>query len=150
MSKPRDTATQDLRLGLRHFIAELLASSVTATELHGLNSTDLAALCLLVIHGPTPAGRLARLTGLTTGAITGVIDRLENSGFVRREPDPADRRRVIVVADAGRVERELFPRFSSLQPLATREFYDRYTVAELALIGDFFARLANAPDVEHA
>jgi DNA-binding MarR family transcriptional regulator len=43
-----------------------------------------------------PAGRLAELTGLTTGAITGIIDRLEKAGYVRRANDPKDRRRTIV------------------------------------------------------
>lgn len=43
-----------------------------------------------------PAGRLGELTGLTTGAVTGVIDRLEKAGYARRTNDPKDRRRTIV------------------------------------------------------
>lgn len=148
--RSREAAIQELRLSLRHFIVELLVSNVAATEAVGLNSTDLGALCLLLLHGPSPAGRLAELTGLTTGAVTGVVDRLERAGFVRRELDAADRRRVIVAPDAGRAERELFPRFPSLRPAARLEFYDRYSVAELALIRDFFSRLAHAPDVQDA
>ena len=46
--------------------------------------------------GATTAGRLSEITGLTSGAVTRVIDRLEQAGYVRRVPDPADRRRVIV------------------------------------------------------
>src|ERR1700761_6898009 len=61
----------------------------------GLNSTDLESLgCLM--DGPKTAGQLAEATGLTTGAITGVIDRLEEAGFARREPDENDRRKVMV------------------------------------------------------
>jgi DNA-binding MarR family transcriptional regulator len=62
----------------------------------GLNRTDMR--CLDVIHreGPVPAGRLAEETGLTTGAITTVLDRLERAGFARRKRDPTDRRRVLV------------------------------------------------------
>lgn len=141
--QPRDAAIARLRLELRRFVAKL-ASNFAAAESVGLNSTDLGSLCLLLLHGPTPAGRLAQLTGLTSGAVTGVIDRLETSGYVRREPDPGDRRRVIVVPDASRVERVLFPHFSSIRPAATTEFFDRYTAVELAAIADFLARLGAA------
>src|SRR5215467_3191885 len=98
----RDEAVRDLKLNLRHFVVELLVSSYQATEDVGVNPTDLGALCLLLLHGPAPAGRLAELTDLTTGAVTAVIDRLEQGGFVRRELDPADRRKVIVVPNARR------------------------------------------------
>jgi DNA-binding MarR family transcriptional regulator len=70
-----------------------------------------------------------------------VIDRLESGGFVHREVDPADRRKVIVVPDAGRVERDLFPHFPSLKKAAAQQFYDGFSIAELELIGEFLARL---------
>lgn len=62
----------------------------------GLNPTDLKTGALLRETGPITAGELADLIGLTTGAITGVLDRLEKAGVVRREHDPHDRRRVII------------------------------------------------------
>lgn len=62
----------------------------------GIGPTDLECLALLRDLGTTTAGQLAELLGLTTGAITGVIDRLEGGGFAVRESDPADRRRVMV------------------------------------------------------
>src|SRR5579859_730322 len=96
MSKTRDDAVRELKLQLRHFVVELLVSNYEATEEVGLNATDLASLCLLLLHGPAPAGRLAELTGLTTGGVTGLVDRLEQGGFVRREVDPGDRRKVII------------------------------------------------------
>jgi DNA-binding MarR family transcriptional regulator len=137
----REEAVRDLKLHLRRFVVELLVSSYEATEDVGLNATDFGALCLLLLHGPAPAGRLAELTGLTTGAVTGVVDRLENGGFVRRELDPADRRKVIVVPDATRVDRDLFPHFPSLKRAAVRQFYDDFSIAELELIGEFLSRL---------
>jgi DNA-binding MarR family transcriptional regulator len=137
----RDEAVRDLKLNLRHFVVELLVSSYEATEDVGVSPSDFGALCLLLLHGPAPAGQLAELTGLTTGAVTGVIDRLESGGFVRREVDPADRRKVIVVTDAGRVDRDLFPHFPSLKRAAAKQFYDDFTIAELELIGEFLARL---------
>ena len=138
----REDAVRDLKLNLRHFVVELLVSSYEATEDVGVNPTDFGALCLLLLHGPAPAGRLAELTGLTTGAVTGVVDRLENGGFVRREVDPADRRKVIVVPDAGRVDRDLFPHFPSLRRAATQQLYDDFSIAELELISEFLSRLA--------
>src|SRR3954471_7025134 len=62
----------------------------------GLTESDVEALEVLIDTGAATAGRLSELMGLTTGAVTRVIDRLEQAGYVRRVPDPADRRRVIV------------------------------------------------------
>ena len=91
----------------------VMLSHATASRL-GISPTDLETMDILSTSGPLTAGRLAELTGLTTGAITGVVDRLERSGFVRRERDANDRRRVIVhlVADRARKIGKLY------QPLA--------------------------------
>jgi DNA-binding MarR family transcriptional regulator len=62
----------------------------------GLNATDFECLDVLDWTGPIAAGELARRVGVTSGAVTGVIDRLERGGWVRRVADPTDRRRVIV------------------------------------------------------
>jgi DNA-binding MarR family transcriptional regulator len=119
-------------------------SNFEATEEVGLNSTDFASLCLLLLHGPAPAGRLAELTGLTTGAVTGLVDRLEHAGLVRREVDPGDRRKVIVVPDPERVERDVFPHFPSLQRAATAAFYKDFDIAELEVISAFLSRLSSS------
>jgi DNA-binding MarR family transcriptional regulator len=64
----------------------------------GLNPSDHKCADLLSSeNGVSTPGRLAELTGLSTGAVTGVLDRLERAGFVAREPDPDDRRRTIVM-----------------------------------------------------
>ena len=62
----------------------------------GLSESDIDALELLIDTGAATAGRLSEVMGLTTGAVTRVIDRLEQAGYVRRETDPSDRRRVVV------------------------------------------------------
>src|SRR6516162_2853691 len=141
----RDEAIRELKLNLRHFVVELLVSSYEATEDVGVSPTDLGALCLLLLHGPAPAGRVAELTGLTTGAVTGVVDRLETGGFVHREVDPADRRKVIIVPDAERVDRDLFPHFPNLQRAAAPQFYDDFSIAELRLIRKFLSQLTMLP-----
>ena len=65
-----------------------------AAERIGLNRTDLHCINIVENSGGLTAGTLAAESGLTTGAVTGVIDRLERAGYARRVPDPADRRRV--------------------------------------------------------
>src|SRR6266436_4802484 len=62
----------------------------------GMTVTDMQVIDILDSTGPTTAGQLADLAGLTTGAITGMLNRLEEAGLVRRERDPNDGRRVIV------------------------------------------------------
>ena len=69
-----------------------------AADRIGINATDLNCLNILSFSGQMTAGELARATGLTTASITGVIDRLEAAGYVRRERDARDRRRVVVPA----------------------------------------------------
>jgi DNA-binding MarR family transcriptional regulator len=69
-------------------------------ELAGVNRTDWRCLDILGTRGPLTAGQLAEAVRLTTGAVTGVLDRLESAGLVRRTRDTKDRRRVIVEVTA--------------------------------------------------
>jgi DNA-binding MarR family transcriptional regulator len=115
-----------------------VAFTQAAAERLGLNAPDLGYLTAIVQEEPLTAGRLAELTGLTTGAITGVIDRLERDGFVRREPDPADRRRVIIRTVPERM-RESGEVFASSQR-AWADLSARYRDDELAFIIDFMRR----------
>jgi DNA-binding MarR family transcriptional regulator len=113
----------------------------------GMNVTDHKCAGILAQSGPITAGELARRTGLTTGAITGVIDRLERAGFARRVRDPGDRRRVIVEPDAKRIERKIVPLFDSMSRAAA-QLYDRYSAQELALILDFAIRSREVAEQE--
>jgi DNA-binding MarR family transcriptional regulator len=105
----------------------------------GLNITDHKCAGILCGTGPIPAGELAQRTGLTTGAITGVIDRLEKAGFARRVKDPNDRRRVIVEPFPDRIEREVAPLFESMAR-AMAELCAQYSTKQLAAIRDFIPR----------
>src|SRR2546428_12497931 len=78
----------------RKSTATVLFHTAVAERL-GLSATDHKYADLIARQGPMTAGELADRTGLTTGAITGVLDRLEPAGGVRRERDPHDRRRVM-------------------------------------------------------
>ena len=105
----------------------------------GMNVTDHKCADILLRTGPVTAGELARRTGLTTGAITGVIDRLERAGFARRAGDPADRRRVVIEPVVKRMEKVIGPLFESMARAAS-ELCERYTTEELAVIRDFTSR----------
>ena len=107
----------------------------------GLSESDVEALEVLIDTGAATAGRLSDLMGLTTGAVTRVIDRLEQAGYVRRIPDPTDRRRVIV---------EPVPeKMAALEALMagygekSASEIGRYSDAELAVINDFLTRMAD-------
>jgi DNA-binding MarR family transcriptional regulator len=103
----------------------------------GLNITDHKALDILSSRGPMTAGQMAEITGLTTGAVTGVIDRLEKAGYVRRERDPNDRRKVIIQPNPEKAGEELGPLFSHFQNrfIPILQTYDE---AELKLLHDYF------------
>ena len=73
----------------------LVFSEQMASQL-GVSTTDLECLNLVAAGGDVTAGALATRTGLTTGAITGAIDRLERAGLVERRKDDTDRRKVLV------------------------------------------------------
>jgi DNA-binding MarR family transcriptional regulator len=112
-----------------------------SAERIGINATDLNCLNLVALDGSMTAGELARNTGLTTASITGVLDRLEEGGFVRRERDPGDRRRVIVKLNAGPGLREVAPVFAPLVK-AWRTAAAGYSDDELRLLLEFQRRLA--------
>src|SRR5687768_15782004 len=106
-SRAREDLLRELGTILRQVSAQSVLISDTVAKQVGLNSTDLECLDLLTLAGPTTAGQLAAHTGLTTGAMTAVIDRLEHAGYVRRSRDPEDRRRVLVEAlprSVGRIQ----------------------------------------------
>jgi DNA-binding MarR family transcriptional regulator len=105
------------------------------TQLLGVNRTDGRCLDILDQHGRMSAGQLAEASGLTTGAITAVIDRLERAGYAQRVADPADRRRVLVdlTPTAREATWELFgPLAEAWGPLS-----DRYSDDDLRLLLDF-------------
>lgn len=107
-----------------------------AADRLGVNETDLHCLNIIENSAGLTAGELAAQAGLTNGAITGVLDRLERAGFARRVPDPADRRRVNVkVTDAfyGHADHIWGPMAADWQSTLAK----RFTAQELERIADF-------------
>ncbi|MFJ3790489.1 MarR family transcriptional regulator [Kitasatospora sp. NPDC090091] len=141
--KPRPEATpeqaqyaMDRMIALAQFGQQDIAARL------GLNVTDLTCLGFVIeaaLAGtPLAAGDLAERAQLTTGAVTGVLNRLDKAGFAHREADPADRRRVRVVMADSAQERILAvygPFYARLAGL----FAD-YTPDEIAVLADWFTR----------
>ena len=140
-SKDRATTEAALDQALRETSAQSVLFSQAVADRVGLNATDLESLDILARHGPMTAGRLAELTGLTTGAITGLVDRLERRGYARRERHPTDRRSIMVRPLAESAERDIAPLYAGMSQ-AMDELMSRYSDAELAIIADFLTRAA--------
>lgn len=103
----------------------------------GLSGTDHKYLGYLIEHGEMSAGELAKLSGLTTGAITGVIDRLEKSRLVKRKILPTDRRKVIIVPNLERANGMFGPIFKKLQT-ETDLLISSFTNRELEVVHRYF------------
>jgi DNA-binding MarR family transcriptional regulator len=90
------TLRSELGVAMRRFIADVVIHNHRVAQQLGLSASDSQFLTLLETHGPLTPGRLAELSRLTTGTVTGVLDRLEKGGYIRRDRDAHDRRKVIV------------------------------------------------------
>lgn len=123
---------------VRRMGAQSVIVSQTVAARFGLNTTDLECLDLIQLQGRVAAGQLAAATGLTSGAVTALIDRLERAGYVERADDPADRRRVLVRIRDGAIA-EIAKVYA---PMQKRMFalWSRYSADELAVIEDFLTR----------
>jgi DNA-binding transcriptional ArsR family regulator len=126
--------------GLRRTGALMQLMGTAAADQIGINATDLNCLNILSFSGHMTAGELARATGLTTASITGVVDRLEEAGFVTRERDPHDRRRVVVQINLNRAMTDVGTIFAPMLR-SWREMAARYSDDELRLIVDFYGRM---------
>lgn len=107
-----------------------------ATKL-GLNPTDHKCLEIILKNPSVTAGKIAELIGLSTGAVTGVIDRLEKVGFVYRDSDPNDRRRTIIRVSEKKAEEAIFPLFGTFGE-KIEKVLAKYKQQELELLIDFF------------
>lgn len=106
----------------------------------GLNTSDLMCLSILSDAAePLTAGQLAEATGLTAGSVTVMIDRLEKAGYVQRDKDATDRRRVIVRPLDERIERDIAPLYAALGEAWVASI-ERYSTPELAVILDMLTR----------
>lgn len=139
--QPRLDPKKEIENWGRELNSRLIMFHHAVGERMGLSATEHKAADILRRFGPMTAGELAQQTGLTTGAVTGLVDRLERNGYVKREHDKSDRRRVIIKPIArGRYEevQNLF------EPIAdsVAELLSRYDNKEKAAIADFASKTA--------
>jgi DNA-binding MarR family transcriptional regulator len=125
------------------FIAGVVLHNQEVAQRFGLGGSDSQFLGLLTLHGPLTPGRLSEMSGLTTGTVTGVIDRLERAGFVRRDRDATDRRKVLVSAVPEAVARmsEHYSAHGKHMDAVLR----RRNADELRVIADFLADMVDTP-----
>ncbi|OMF80171.1 MarR family transcriptional regulator [Paenibacillus glucanolyticus] len=140
-SKQQDQPTdlqENLTLRMRRLGTRTVLYQQQVASSLGLYNNDFISIDILHEKGPITAGELSKLTGLTTGSVTALIDRLEKSGYVRRENDPKDRRKVIIVPlyeDKEEVSETYLKLYVSMMDLASS-----YTEEELELITQFLGK----------
>ena len=131
-TKTRAALLQELENAMRKASAQGTMFAKTVADRAGISSSDMDCMDFLNVEGRMTAGRLAELTGLTTGAITGVIDRLEKAGFVRRERDESDRRKVFIAPVPERMME--IGRFYTLMQRAMEKQSEGYSDTELKVL----------------
>jgi DNA-binding MarR family transcriptional regulator len=126
---------QQLRDEITGYFGAASDFSESVAKKFKLSRTDMRCLELIGRHGPLTAGRLAEESGLTTGAVTFILDRLEEAGMVTRRRDTEDRRRVWVEINPS--AQELLQQMQ--QPVAEqmREVTQRFKADELAIVRDY-------------
>jgi DNA-binding MarR family transcriptional regulator len=125
----------------RRVIANAILYSHQVAERLGLGASDAQFMTLLEVHGPLTPGQLAELTGLRTGTVTGVLDRLEEARFIHRERDPNDRRKVIVSRNEEEIDARVNPQYAP-QAEGMVAMLREYDDDQLALIADFLSRVS--------
>jgi DNA-binding MarR family transcriptional regulator len=124
-------------------IAGVIVFNAQVADQLGLGVSDMQFMTYLQLEGPLSPGRLAELSGLKSGTVTGVVDRLEAAGYVHRERDETDRRKVRVVLD----ERKLNAAESPYQEKADdlQRVLGTFADDELDVIARFLERLNDPP-----
>jgi MarR family transcriptional regulator, organic hydroperoxide resistance regulator len=138
MANRRHALRESLINEMRRFLADGILFNQQLADRLGINATDYQILNLLGLYGPATPSDLARLSGLSSGGMTVVIDRLEKAYYIERERNPRDRRSVIVRFVTAR-QKKLAAYY---KPILTRmdKVLASYNEKDLSLIVDFFAR----------
>ncbi|MCW5772456.1 MAG: MarR family transcriptional regulator [Rhodospirillaceae bacterium] len=142
-SPDRRSLAEIVRVSGRDMTAQGVMYYTKVAGRFGLSVSDWRAWDLLQRYGPMTAGDFTKLTGLTPGGVTALVDRLVAAGAVARRQDPGDGRRVIIAAVDGRTAEAAAEINASLQA-ALSAVYGRYSDAELEAIGRFLGDVTRA------
>jgi DNA-binding MarR family transcriptional regulator len=134
----RDLAMQVIHGGREYSIGAVLFHQAVGQRL-GVNVTDMKCLDIMTLRGSASPSELAKHTGLSTGATTAMLDRLEIAGLIERRPHPTDRRGTIVILSKAAM-RKLPMMFESLAK-AMEALVSGYSQKELKVLADFFAKV---------
>ena len=127
-------------MAVRDYGVNLTLFRNAMNEWAGLNATDMECLRLLFLKGFATPSELARQTGLTSGATTAMLDRLEKAGLIERRPNPDDRRGTLITPTKSSAEK-VASWFESARK-AQDELISSYSERELEIIADVFERFA--------
>jgi DNA-binding MarR family transcriptional regulator len=139
MSEPR---VQRIYADFRKIIASIVLHNDWVSQQTGLGASEAQSLHLVQIHGEMTPGELARLTGLSTGTVTGVVDRLEKAGFVRRERSDGDRRKVHIRVDLQKIDEVFGPLYAN-QAARLQRAVEELSPRDQAAVAKFLAALAS-------
>jgi DNA-binding MarR family transcriptional regulator len=140
---PAPVTTADrIVLEIRKFIAAAIFFNTQAAEKAGLGLTDMQVVHMLQLYGPSTPSRLASWTGLSSGGVTVALDRLEKAGYLRREPNPADRRSLLITLVPARL-RKLAALYEGVE-METRRLLATLPQSDLEAVVRFFETLQAA------
>ena len=140
MSIATRTVLQDgLVVQIRQFIAGTILFNQRVADRAGLHLTDVQCINLLELLGPSTPGTLAQCTGLTTGGVTVMLDRLEKAGYIKRSPNPNDRRSILVSVNPKKLKAIHAP--YDLVYRQTVALFSEFPETELQVLAKFFSRL---------
>jgi DNA-binding MarR family transcriptional regulator len=127
-------------MAVRDYGVNLTLFRNAMSEWAGINTTDMECLRLLFQKGIATPSELARHTGLTSGATTAMLDRLEKAGLIERRPNPDDRRGTLITPAESSAEK--VASWFELARKAQEELISSYSESELEIIADVFERFA--------
>lgn len=148
---PQSTKTELTKRALaavREYGVHLTLFRNAMSEWAGLNVTDMECLRFLFLKGIATPSELARHTGLTSGATTAMLDRLERAGFIERRPNPKDRRGTLIVP--AKLSAEKAAAWFESARKAQEELISSYSEQELEIISDVFERFTELWKQERA
>jgi len=140
MSTPdRNELQESLVPEIRRFIAGTILFNQKVADRFGLHLTDMQCLNILDLLGPATPGTLSEWTGLSTGGVTVMLDRMEKAGFIRREPNPADRRSILIEINARKLKK-VGPVYAEINAQLDA-YLAQMSRADLKCVVDFFSGL---------